>query len=131
MEAPQGTLPTVPAHPEKIRGTVSLTHKQAALTLFGLMTFSQWKDFKEFITGDTDRNVVRIELGQKEGFDRVERKIEALLTKIELEASATRDLNYKGVADLERRCEARQSEIVARIGNLEVYAFKHKNRNGS
>lgn len=117
-----------PAHPEKVRGTVSLTHKQAALTLVGLLSFSQFNDIKEALTGDTQKNLIRVEQQNQEGFKDLKQEIRAMKDELVTIQRRVRDQTWEEIARVENRCEKRHGEVIARIGNLEVYAYKTKGK---
>ena len=117
-------------HPEKIRGTLSLTHKQAFIAFLSTLSVGQMSDIKELIVGDTDRNLVRVEQAQEKGVSEIKQEIRHLRDELVEAQVKAKDQTWDEIARSENRCEDRAKDIIARVGNLEVYAFKTKSRGG-
>lgn len=113
----------------KTRKTVSFTHKQiggVAGVLVALMSIGQLKEIKEFFVGETAATIARIEVQQKEGFDRLERVIKEADAESIVKLRRLKDSTWLELAAVENRCEKRLTELRSDVSSLQIYAFKNR-----
>lgn len=114
---------------DKVRKTVSLTHRQlgfGAFSLAALMSVGQLKEIKEFFIGEQATAIARIEATQISNH----REIKDLLILHTADEQVKRqrlfDIVTTNIAASESRCEKRADDLHTDVHDLQVFAFKNK-----
>jgi hypothetical protein len=116
-------------HTERMRKTVSFTHRQLGIgggLLAAIVSIGQLRELKEFFVGDTDATIARIETQQKEGFARLEKIIKDSNEDFVDRLRRSRDIAIAENTAVEMRCDKRSDRIETRISNLEIFTYRNK-----